>query len=88
VQADVRRLAAEAAARLPGLNILVHRAAVYVAERTLTPDGLETMFATNHLAPFLLTNLLHDRLAANAPSRVLVLTAPSTTKLDLDELQA
>jgi retinol dehydrogenase 14 len=87
VQADVRRLAAEAAASLPGLDILVHCAAVYVTRRTLTPDGLETMFATNHLAPFLLTNLLRDRLVANAPARVLVLTAPSTTKLDFEDLQ-
>jgi retinol dehydrogenase-14 len=49
---------------------------------------LETMFATNQLAPFLLTNLLRDRLVANAPARVLVLSAPSTVKLDFDDLQA
>jgi NAD(P)-dependent dehydrogenase (short-subunit alcohol dehydrogenase family) len=52
----------------------------------VTPDGLETMFATNQLAPFLLTNLLRDRLVANAPSRVLVLTAPSTVKLNFEDL--
>jgi NAD(P)-dependent dehydrogenase (short-subunit alcohol dehydrogenase family) len=87
VQADVRRLAAEVAASLLGLDILVHCAAVYVSRRTVTPDGLETMFATNQLAPFLLTNLLRDRLVAGAPSRVLVLTAPSTVKLDFENLQ-
>ena len=87
VQADVRRLAAEVTASLPQLDILVHCAAVYVNERTETPDGLETMFATNLLAPFLLSNLLRDRLVANAPARVLVLTAPSTTKLDFNDLQ-
>jgi retinol dehydrogenase 14 len=87
VQADVRRLAAEVSASLPQLDILVHCAAVYTAERTVTADGLETMFATNHLAPFLLTNLLRDRLVANAPARVLLLTAPSTTKLDFEDLQ-
>jgi retinol dehydrogenase 14 len=87
VQADVRRLAAEVEASLPRLDILVHCAALYVTRRTLTADGLETMFATNHLAPFLLTNLLHDRLVANAPARVLMLTAPSTTKLDFEDLQ-
>ncbi len=87
VQADVRRLAAEVAASLPQLDILVHCAAVYVQRRTVTPDGLETMFATNHLAPFLLSNLLRDRLAANAPARVLVVTAPSTTTLDFEDLQ-
>lgn len=87
VQADVRRLAAEVAASLPQLDILVHCAAVYVQRRTVTPDGLETMFATNYLAPFLLSSLLRDRLVANAPARVLVLTAPSTTTLDFEDLQ-
>jgi retinol dehydrogenase-14 len=84
---DVRRLAADVAASLPQLDVLVHCAAVYVGRRTVTFDGLETMFATNQLAPFVLTNLLRDRLVANAPSRVLVLTAPSTTKLDFEDLQ-
>jgi retinol dehydrogenase 14 len=87
IQADVRRLAAEVASSFPQLNALVHCAAVYVQRRTVTPDGLETMFATNHLAPFLLTNLLHERLAANAAARVLVVTAPSTTQLVFDDLQ-
>jgi retinol dehydrogenase 14 len=87
VQADVRRLAAEAASELPRLDILVHCAAMYVARRTLTQDGLETMFATNQLAPFLLTNLLRDKLFASAPARVLVVTAPSTTRLDFGDLQ-
>jgi retinol dehydrogenase-14 len=86
-QADVRRLAGDVASALPELDVLVHCAAVYVGRRTVTADGLETMFATNLLAPFLLTTLLRDRLVANAPSRVLTLTAPSTTKLDFDDLQ-
>jgi retinol dehydrogenase 14 len=88
VQADVRRLAEEVAAGLPQLNIVVNCAAVYAQRRTVTADGLETMFATNYLAPFLLTNLLRDQLTANAPARVLVLTAPSTTRLDFEDLQS
>lgn len=87
-QADVRRLAAEATTALPRLDVLVHCAAVFTSRRTVTTDGLETMFATNTLAPFLLTNLLRDRLTASVPARVLVLTAPSTVKLDFDDLQA
>jgi NAD(P)-dependent dehydrogenase (short-subunit alcohol dehydrogenase family) len=86
-QADVRRLAAEVTAAFPRLDMLIHCAAVYTPRRTLTADGLETMFATNQLAPFLLTNLLRDQLIASAPTRVLVLTAPSTIKLDLEDLQ-
>lgn len=85
-QAAVRRLA-EVTMAIPALDIIVHCAAVFTQRRTLTVDGLEMMFATNQLAPFLLTNLLRDRLAANAPARVLILTAPSTVKLDFDDLQ-
>ena len=87
-QADVRRLAAEVTDAFPRLDILLHCAAVYTPRRIVTVDGLETMFATNQLAPFQLTNLLRDHLIASAPARVLILTAPSTVKLDFDDLQA
>jgi len=86
-QADVRRLAREAIAAFPRLDIVVHAAAVFTRRRTVTSDGLEAMFATNQLAPFLLTNLLRDHLIASAPARVLILTAPSTVRLDFDDLQ-
>jgi NAD(P)-dependent dehydrogenase (short-subunit alcohol dehydrogenase family) len=54
----------------------------------VTADGFETMFATNVLGPFLLTSLLLDRLRAAGSARVLVLSAPSTVRLDFDDLQA
>jgi retinol dehydrogenase-14 len=85
--ADVRRVGAEVSEAFPRLDVLVHCAAVFTPRRTLTIDGLEMMFATNHLAPFLLTNILLPLLRASAPSRVLVLTAPSTVRLDFDDLQ-
>jgi NAD(P)-dependent dehydrogenase (short-subunit alcohol dehydrogenase family) len=53
----------------------------------VTVDGLETMFATNFVGPFLLTHLLNEQLAAGR-ARILVLTAPSTVKLDFEDLQA
>jgi NAD(P)-dependent dehydrogenase (short-subunit alcohol dehydrogenase family) len=58
------------------LDVLVNNAGVYKSKREITPDGLEMMFATNHLGTFLLTNLLLDKLKASSPSRVLVVTAP------------
>ena len=50
--------------------MLVNNAGVITRERTMTIDGLETQLAVNHLAPFLLTNLLLDVLKASAPARV------------------
>jgi NAD(P)-dependent dehydrogenase (short-subunit alcohol dehydrogenase family) len=85
--ADVRQLAAEVLDSTARLDLLVHCAGVYTRHRTLTADGLEMMFATNQLAPFLLTNLLRDRLVASAPARVLIVTAPAGNKIDFDDLQ-
>lgn len=86
--ADVRQLAADVLEASARLDILVHCAAVYTRHRTLTADGLESMFATNQLAPFLLTNLLRDRLVASAPARVLIVTAPAGNRIDFDDLTA
>ncbi|HEX6292893.1 MAG TPA: SDR family NAD(P)-dependent oxidoreductase [Herpetosiphonaceae bacterium] len=69
------------------LDVLINNAAVYTAARRLTPDGLEVMLATNHLGPFLLTTLLYDPAELPTPSRILTLTAPSTTELTFDDLQ-
>jgi retinol dehydrogenase 14 len=69
------------------LDVLINTAAVYKSQHVITSDGLEMMFATNHIGPFLLTNLLLNKLKTSAPARVLVITAPSTTSLDFDNLQ-
>ncbi len=85
--ADVRSLADQLSAAHPRIAALVNCAAVFSSRRVETTDGLELMFATNHLAPFLLTNLLLPSLRANGAARVLTVTAPSTSKLDFDDLQ-
>jgi NAD(P)-dependent dehydrogenase (short-subunit alcohol dehydrogenase family) len=85
-QVSVRRLASAVAQAHPTLDVLVHSAAVYTSRWSSTADGLETMFATNVLGPFLLTNLVLDALRAAGSARVLVLSAPSTVKLDFDDL--
>jgi len=84
---SVREAAADLLNRLPRIDALVHSAAVFLPDRTVTPEGLETMFATNHLGPFLLTHLLLDRLRASGPSRVITVSAPSTTEIDFEDLQ-
>jgi retinol dehydrogenase 12 len=66
----VRGLAREFCERYPALHLLVNNAGVVMTQRTLTVDGYETTLAVNHLAPFLLTHLLRERLLAGAPSRV------------------
>ncbi len=69
------------------LHVLINNAGVFKSHRVVTPDGLETMFGTNYVGHFLLTNLLLDRLTSSAPSHIINVTAPSTTKLDFDDLQ-
>lgn len=87
LQASIRAAAEEFQRRYERLNVLINNAAVFVGKRTLTRDGLELMFATNHLGPFLLTLLLLERLEAGAPARVINVSAPSTVKPDFDDLQ-
>jgi NAD(P)-dependent dehydrogenase (short-subunit alcohol dehydrogenase family) len=86
-QAEIRRLAGDVERRAERLDVLINCAAVFTRRRALSADGIEQMFATNHLAPFLLSNLLLDRLRAAAPAGVLTVTAPATTRLDFDDLQ-
>ena len=62
---DVRRLAHDVAARHPDLDVLINNAGVSKFTRDVTPDGLETTFAVNYMAPFLLSNLLLPVLARN-----------------------
>ncbi len=69
--AEVRRLASELKDRCPRIDVLANNAGAYFARREVTPEGFERTWALNVLAPFLLTNLLRDRLEASAPARVI-----------------
>jgi NAD(P)-dependent dehydrogenase (short-subunit alcohol dehydrogenase family) len=73
--AQVARLAEEVLARRDRLDVLVNNAGVLKLRRELTADGLETTFAVNHLAPFLLTNLLRVLLERSAPARVVTVSS-------------
>jgi len=69
-QAAIRRLAAELLARYPAIHVLINNAGVVNLRYSTTADGIETVFAVNHLAYFLLTSLLLDRLRRSAPARI------------------
>jgi retinol dehydrogenase-14 len=78
------RAAARELHRSGHINALLHIAAVYVPRFQKSADGLELMLSVNHLAPFLLTNLLRDRLAGGG--RVIMVATPSSTKVDMARL--
>jgi len=88
VEHSIRTAVREFENRYDHLDVLINNAAVFTRHRTLTADGYETMFATNHLGPFLLTNLLLERLKAANSARILTITAPSTMKIAFEDLQA
>lgn len=85
VPSSVRAMVASFYQKYERVEVLINNAAVYKAQHTLTADGLELMFATNHLGHFLLTNLLLDRFKPGA--RIIHVTAPSTSNLNFDDLQ-
>ena len=83
---QVRQLAGRLAG-LERIDVLINNAGLVLGERRITPDGLEHVFALNHLAPFLLTNLLLPTLTASAPARVITVTsdAHSAARLDFSD---
>ncbi len=88
-QSQVRRLAGEVLQRLPRIDVLVNNAGGYWDTRHVTADGLERTFAVNHLAPFLLTGLLLERLKQSAPARVVTVSSnvQARGRIDFDDLQ-
>ncbi len=88
-QAEVRRVAAEILAALPRVHVLVNNAGGFWNTRNVTVDGLERTLALNHLAPFLLTHLLIDRLFDSAPARVVTVScdAHRQGRIDFSDLQ-
>jgi retinol dehydrogenase-12/retinol dehydrogenase-13 len=88
-QADVRRAAEEIQASFGAVHVLVNNAGTFTRRRQETVDGVETQWAVNHLAPFLLTRLLLPALAAGRPARVVTLSsnAHRSAKLRWDDLE-
>jgi NAD(P)-dependent dehydrogenase (short-subunit alcohol dehydrogenase family) len=90
VQSEVRKLADDFRERHDRLDVLVNNAGLIRSERTETPDGIELTLAVNHLAPFLLTNLLLDLLIESAPSRIITVSSEArrSAEIDFDDLQS
>jgi NAD(P)-dependent dehydrogenase (short-subunit alcohol dehydrogenase family) len=88
-QEEILRLADEFKEAYPRLDVLINNAGVIRSKRVTTADGLEMTFAVNHLAHFLLTNLLLDVLKANAPSRIINVASGEQRNgtIDFDDLQ-
>src|SRR6059036_1875523 len=82
--ASVRAAARELNRTAGHIDALLNIASVFTSRYQKSVDGFELMLATNHLGPFLLTNLLRDRLASGG--RVITVTAPSTTQVNIDRL--
>ena len=86
--AEVRRLAEEILDRHDRLDVLINNAGLFAPHYRLSADGFELTFAVNHLAPFLLTNLLLERFEASAPARIVTVASEAhrRNRIDIDDL--
>lgn len=87
---EMKRVAGEIATAEPKIDVLVNNAGALFGTRETTADGLEMTFATNHMAYFVVTNLLLDRLKATPGARIVSTAsdAHKSDKLNLDDLQS
>lgn len=85
-QTSIRALAESVLARFERLHLLVNNAGTAYPARRLSPDGIECALAVNHLAPFLLTRLLLDRLTSSAPARIVNVGTRIDAAMDFDDL--
>ena len=85
---EVRRAAIAILEKFQRIDVLINNAGVHHTHRTETEDGIETAFYVNHLASFLFTRLLLDRLITSAPARILQINSQGHRfgGLDLDDL--
>ena len=88
--AEMKRVAAQIAGQEPRIDVLINNAGALFGTRQVTADGLEYTFALNHMAYFVMTEGLRERLAASAPARIVntASAAHQRAKLDFDDLQS
>jgi len=88
--AEMKRVAAQIADQEHRIDVLINNAGALFARRRLTQDGLEFTFALNHMAYFVLTEGLRERLLASTPARIIntASAAHQDATLDFDDLQS
>jgi NAD(P)-dependent dehydrogenase (short-subunit alcohol dehydrogenase family) len=89
-QGSIRRLSDELLAKYPRIQVLVNNAGAIYRSRRMTADGIELTWAVNHLAPFLLTTLLLERLKTSHPARIVTTSsgAHQGARIPFDDLNA
>jgi NAD(P)-dependent dehydrogenase (short-subunit alcohol dehydrogenase family) len=85
--AEIRRLAGDLLQAHPRIAVLINNAGLMAPTSQQSADGYELTFAVNHLAPFLLTNLLLDRLKASAPARIVTVASEAHRGAQIDPAQ-
>lgn len=87
---EIRRLVGALLETAPRIDVLINNAGAFFASRKVTPDGLELTFALNHMGYFRLTDLLHERLIASAPARIVNVASEAHrgSQLDFSNLQS
>jgi NAD(P)-dependent dehydrogenase (short-subunit alcohol dehydrogenase family) len=90
LMSEARRIGAEIAASEPRIDVLINNAGAMFGERHVTPEGLELTFALNHMAYFVLTDALRDKLIASAPARIVSTSSDAHRgmRLDFNDLQS
>jgi NAD(P)-dependent dehydrogenase (short-subunit alcohol dehydrogenase family) len=87
---ETRKVGAAIAASEPRIDVLINNAGALFSDRRVTPEGLELTFALNHMAYFVLTEALRDKLIASAPARIVSTgsNAHERANLDFSDLQS
>ena len=87
---EMKRVAAEIAHKEPRIDVLINNAGAMFSSRRLTEDGLEYTFALNHMAYFVVTEGLRERLLASSPARIVNVSssAHQGATVDFDDLQS
>lgn len=83
---SIKQAVLEIKSKHSSINALINVAAIFTKSRKENSQGFEYTFATNHLGPFILTNELLDLLKMGNPARVVTVSAPSTTKINFDDI--